>query len=108
MPTVPLRPALFIWVRTRRGQRQEAVLNRPAKIFAEILPRFTSKPTVHKAHNCIFSDRDPLFYWLYARYKAGASTCLGFITPRSGVQVSPHYQLLLNSQSFTTAHLFHL
>jgi hypothetical protein len=34
--------------------------------FAEILPRFISKPTLHKAHKRIFSDRDPLFYWRYA------------------------------------------
>jgi hypothetical protein len=34
--------------------------------FAEILPRFISKPMAHKAHKRIFSDRDPLFYWLFA------------------------------------------
>jgi hypothetical protein len=51
--------------------------------FAEILPRFISKPISHKAHRRIFSDRDPLFYWLYARYEFGAGISLVFITPRS-------------------------
>ncbi|CAN5863699.1 hypothetical protein BH18ACI4_BH18ACI4_27810 [soil metagenome] len=60
--------------------------------FAEILPRFISKPMSHKAHKRILSDRDPLFYWPFALHKAGAGTSLGFITPRSGVRSSPRYQ----------------
>lgn len=38
--------------------------NRPAdtsKIFAEVLPRFISKP-ISLAQKRIFPDRDPLFY----------------------------------------------
>jgi hypothetical protein len=66
-------------------------VNRPAQIFAEILPRFISKGIFHKAHKRIFSDRDPLFYCLYALGNVGAGTSLGFITPRSGVRVSPRY-----------------
>jgi hypothetical protein len=57
--------------------------------FAEILPRFISKPMSHKAHKRIFSDRDPLFYWLYALGKAGAGVSLVFITPRSAVRSCP-------------------
>ncbi len=34
--------------------------------FAEILPRFISKPISNNAHKRIFSDRDPLFHWLLA------------------------------------------
>jgi len=34
--------------------------------FAEILPRFISKPMPNKEHKRIFSDRDALFYWLLA------------------------------------------
>lgn len=49
------------------------------KSFAEILPRFISKRTSHKAHKRIFSDRDPLFYWLYALGNVGAGTSLGFL-----------------------------
>src|SRR4030095_4660571 len=60
-----------------------------ARTFAEILPRFISKPTSHKAHKRIFSDRDPLFYWLYALGDVGSRTSLGFITPRSSVRVRP-------------------
>ena|SRR5450759_5249593 len=59
--------------------------------FAEILPRFISKPMTHKAHKRIFSDRDPLFYWLYARYEFGAGISLVFITPRSAVRSRPRY-----------------
>jgi hypothetical protein len=32
---------------------------------------------------------DPLFYWLYALHKVGASLSLVFITPRSAVQHFP-------------------
>ena len=34
----------------------------------------------HKAHKRIFSDRDPLFYWLYALGNVGAGSSLVFIT----------------------------
>jgi len=40
-------------------------------------------------HKRIFSDRDSLFYWLYALGKVGAGTSLVFITPRSPVQARP-------------------
>jgi hypothetical protein len=68
--------------------------------FAEILPRFISKPSSHNAHKRISSDRDPLFYWLYALGSVGAGTSLVFITPRSGVRVSPRYQFLHLSISY--------
>ena len=60
-----------------------------SKMFAEILPRFISNLTSHKAHKRIFSDRDPLFYWLCALPKFGATVSLVFITPRSSVRVRP-------------------
>lgn len=56
--------------------------------FAEILPRFISKPISNKGHIRIFSDRDLLIYWVFAWDSGGAWDCLVFITPRSGVKVS--------------------
>src|SRR5258708_4071179 len=61
----------------------------PAESFAEILPRFISNLISHIPHKRVFSDRDPLLYWLYDLYKAGAATSLGFITPRSAVRSRP-------------------
>ena len=50
-------------------------------IIYEILPRFISKPQSNKGHIRIFSDRDPLFYWLYARYEFGARHFFGIHNP---------------------------
>src|SRR5882724_7829390 len=47
-------------------------------LIAEILPRFVSKLTSYTAHKRLFSDRDPLFCWLYALIK------LQTRSPRSG------------------------
>jgi hypothetical protein len=51
--------------------------------FAEILPRFKSQRISHRDHKSIFSDRDPLFYWLYVWYEAGAGSDQAFIIPPS-------------------------
>jgi hypothetical protein len=83
--------------------------------FAEILPRFISKPTSHKPHKRTFSDRDLLFYWLYALGDVGAIASLVFITPKVGGSIpppatnkpSPHNNLqgLLNLDRFCFAEI---
>ena len=72
---------------------------RVLKSFAEILPRFISKRTSHKAHKRIFSDRDPLFYWLYALGNVGTGTSLGFITQSSEAKSSRSRLLLAASNA---------
>jgi hypothetical protein len=57
--------------------------------LAEILPRFITNNISHTAHKRIPFGRDPCVYVIYVEEKAGAGCSLGFITPRSGVQVSP-------------------
>jgi hypothetical protein len=63
-------PALRHQLAVLQRQKKRALFSNASQnalsSFDEILPRFISKRTSHKPHKRIFSDRDILFYWLYA------------------------------------------
>jgi hypothetical protein len=77
----------------------------PSEGFSEILPRFISKLTSHKANKRIFSDRDSLFYWLYALGSFGVGFSLFFITQGREFEPPPATNHSLPIQEFTKRRL---